>query len=113
MSVVVYALVSLIGFLSYAFRGVAEFTGPLFPWRFPDEVYGTAVLLVTGVYCVVGGMYSVVMNDLIQFVLKMIAAVAIAVIAIMLISRSRSWPPFPPAGTNCSSAGNSTWTGPA
>lgn len=85
VSVVVYALVSLIGFLSYAFRGVAEFTGPLFPWRFPDEVYGTAVLLVTGVYCVVGGMYSVVMNDLIQFVLKMIAAVAIAVIAITLI----------------------------
>ncbi len=85
VSVVVYALVSLIGFLSYAFRGVAEFTGPLFPWRLPDEVYGTAVLLVTGVYCVVGGMYSVVLNDLIQFVLKMIAAVAISVIAITLI----------------------------
>ena len=85
VSVVIYALVSLIGFLSYAFRGVAAFTGPLFPWRFPDEVYGTAVLVVTGVYCVVGGMYSVVMNDLIQFVLKVIAAVAIAVIAIVLI----------------------------
>ena len=43
------------------------------------------MLLVTGVYCVVGGMYSVVMNDLIQFVLKVIAAVGIAVIAIVLI----------------------------
>jgi Na+/proline symporter len=43
------------------------------------------MLLVTGVYCVVGGMYSVVMNDLIQFVLKLIAATAIAVIAITLI----------------------------
>ena len=51
----------------------------------PDEAYGTAMLLITGVYCVVGGMYSVVMNDLIQFVLKVIAAVAIAVIALILI----------------------------
>ena len=43
------------------------------------------MLLVTGVYCVVGGMYSVVMNDLIQFALMVIAAVGIAVIAIVLI----------------------------
>ena len=85
LSVVVYALVSMIGFLSYAFRGVATFTAPLFPWHLPDEAYGTAVLLITGVYCIVGGMYSVVMNDLIQFVLKVVAAVAVAVIAIVLI----------------------------
>lgn len=85
LSVVVYALVHVVGFLSYAFRGIGEFTRPFFPWDYPDEVYGTAMLLFTGVYCVVGGMYSVVMNDLIQFVLKVIAAVGIAVIAIVLI----------------------------
>jgi solute:Na+ symporter, SSS family len=86
LSVVVYALVHVVGFLSYAFRGIGEFTRPFFPWDYPDEVYGTAMLLFTGVYCVVGGMYSVVMNDLIQFVLKVIAAVGIAVIAITLIT---------------------------
>jgi solute:Na+ symporter, SSS family len=85
ISVVVYALVHVVGFLSYAFRGIGEFTRPFFPWDYPDEVYGTAMLLFTGVYCVVGGMYSVVMNDLIQFVLKVIAAVGVAVIAIVLI----------------------------
>ncbi len=85
LSVVVYALVHVVGFLCYAFRGIAEFTKPFFPWDYPYEVYGTAMLLITGVYCVVGGMYSVVMNDLIQFVLKMIAAVGIAVIAIVTI----------------------------
>jgi len=31
------------------------------------EVYATVILLVTGIYCVVGGMYSVVLNDLIQY----------------------------------------------
>ncbi len=85
LSVVVYALVHVTGFLGYAFRGIGEFTKPFFPWDLPNEVYGTAMLLVTGVYCVVGGMYSVVMNDLIQFVLKVIAAVGIAVIAILII----------------------------
>jgi Na+/proline symporter len=86
ISVVVYALVSLIGFLSYAFRGVSEFTGPFFPWHYPDEVYGTAVLVVTGLYCVVGGMYSVVMNDLIQFGLILVAGIAVAVIAMVLVA---------------------------
>ncbi len=85
LSVVAYALVSVVGFLSYAFRGIGKFSRPFFPWDLPDSVYATAMLLVTGVYCVVGGMYSVVMNDLIQFALKMIAATAVAVIAIQLI----------------------------
>ena len=86
LSVVIYALVHVIGFLGYAFRGIGEFTRPFFPWDLPDEAYGTAMLLITGIYCVVGGMYSVVMNDLIQFVLKVIAAIGIAVIALVLIS---------------------------
>jgi Na+/proline symporter len=85
LSVVVYALVHVIGFLGYAFRGIGEFTRPFFPWDMPDEAYGTVMLLITGVYCVVGGMYSVVMNDLIQFVLKVIAAIGITIIALVLI----------------------------
>jgi Na+/proline symporter len=85
LSVVAYALVHVVGFLCYAFRGIAEFTKPFFPWDLPSEFYGTAMLLVTGIYCVAGGMYSVVVNDLIQFVLKVIAAVGIAAIAILTI----------------------------
>ena len=38
---------------------------------------------VTGIYCIVGGMYSVVMNDLIQFTLIVVAAVIIGVVAIL------------------------------
>jgi len=85
ISVVVYALVHVVGFLSYGFRGIGEFTKPFFPWDISDEWYAAAVLIITGVYCVVGGMYSVVMNDLIQFGLKVVAAIAITVIAIVLI----------------------------
>jgi Na+/proline symporter len=85
ISVVVYAMLHVIGFLSYAFRGIGEFTRPFFPWNVPDEWYGAGMLLITGVYCVVGGMYSVVMNDLIQFVLKVTAAIGIVVISIITI----------------------------
>jgi solute:Na+ symporter, SSS family len=85
ISVVAYALVHVVGFLSYAFRGVGEFTKPFFPWNVSVEWYATGMLLVTGVYCVVGGMYSVVINDLIQFALKLVAAIGIVVIGITMI----------------------------
>lgn len=93
-SVVVYAIVSVVGFLAYAYRGIGEFLVPFLPWEigtfaipFRDgavgaaEVYGAVTLLVTGIYCVVGGMYSVVLNDVIQFALILVAAVAIAWVA--------------------------------
>ncbi len=95
LSVVLYALVSVVGFLSYAFRGIGKFIVPFLPWDKPpgllaslftgpeglQNFYGTAILLVTGVYCIVGGMYSVVMNDLIQYALILAAAILIAAVA--------------------------------
>lgn len=100
LSVVLYALVSVIGFLSYAFRGIGKFTRPFLPWKeapgiladwLPgtsglEHLYATVILLVTGVYCVFGGMYSVVMNDLIQYALILVSALTIAVVAISLTS---------------------------
>ncbi len=96
ISVVAYALVHVVGFLSYGFRGIGEFTRPFFPWNLSDEYYGIGMLLITGVYCVVGGMYSVVMNDLIQFVLKVVAAVGIVVVSIVLISPQQIMALVPP-----------------
>ena len=96
ISVVLYALVSVVGFLSYAFRGIGQFCIPYLPWgemivlpvwlggaTVPAaDVYATVILLITGAYCVVGGMYSVVLNDLIQFTLIVVAALVIAGVAI-------------------------------
>jgi len=83
LSVVLYALVSVVGFLSYAFSGIGSFTIPFLPasWSVTPNGCATVILLVTGIYCVVGGMYSVVLNDLIQFALIAIAAVCIAAVA--------------------------------
>ncbi len=95
-SVVVYALVHVVGFLSYGFRGIGEFTKPFFPWDVPDAWYGVGMLLITGVYCVAGGMYGVVWNDLIQFGLKVTAAVGIVVITIRTIRPEQIMAAVPP-----------------
>jgi Na+/proline symporter len=85
LSVVVYALVSVVGFLNLAFQGIGRFVKPFMPWQEIDpHYYAVVIMLVAGTYCVAGGMYSVILNDVIQLVLKVAAAVIIAVIAIRM-----------------------------
>ena len=82
LSVVIYALVSVVGFLSYAFQGLAKFCAPFIPWAgVTPGTFAAVIMVVTGVYCIAGGMYSVVWNDLIQFTLMLVAAVVVAVVA--------------------------------
>lgn len=81
LSVVFYALVSVVGFLSYAFKPLGKFAEPLFGLGWSADTYALVIMLIAGVYCVLGGMYSVVLNDLIQFGLILVAAIIIAVVA--------------------------------
>jgi Na+/proline symporter len=83
LSVVVYALVSVVGFLTMAFKGIGKFAQPFFPWNISPETYGLVIMLVTGIYCVVGGMYSVVLNDVIQYALILAGAIIIAGVALL------------------------------
>jgi Na+/proline symporter len=99
ISVVVYALVSVIPFLTMAFKGIGKFAESFLPietfglpagslvWGMPAaDFYAIIIMSVTGIYCIAGGMYSVVMNDLIQFTLIVVAAVIIGVVAIVRTS---------------------------
>lgn len=86
LSVVVYALVSVVGFLNLSFQGIGRFTKPFLPWDVNPHYYAVVIMLVAGAYCVAGGMYSVILNDVIQLVLKVLAAVIIAVIAIRVVT---------------------------
>lgn len=83
LSVVVYALVSVVGFLTMAFQGIGKFAEPFFGFGWDANTYALVIMLVSGVYCVVGGMYSVVLNDVIQFTLIVLAAVIIAAVAMI------------------------------
>lgn len=114
LSVVVYALVSVVGFLSYAFRGIGKFMVPFLPWTEvpgvfagifigPDGLtnfYGTTILLVTGIYCIVGGMYGVVLNDLIQYGLILVGAIIIAAVAMSQSSAADILSRVPPGWDN-------------
>jgi len=86
ISVVVYALVATLVFLGYAFQGIGKFADVFFPdiaWGgfTSAEMYGIVILLLTTAYLLLGGWYSVVLTDLIQFFLLTAASVCIAVIA--------------------------------
>ena len=81
LSVVVYALVSVVGFLTMAFQGIGKFADPFLGLGWSPNTYALVIMLVSGVYCIFGGMYSVVLNDLIQFGLIVVAAVVIAAVA--------------------------------
>ena len=82
ISVVVYALISVVGFLSMAFQGIGKFAEPFFPWDLSPETYGLVMMLVTAAYLVVGGMYSVILTDIMQYVLLVVSSIGIAIIAL-------------------------------
>lgn len=82
-SVVIYALVSVVGFLTMAFQGIGKFAEPFFQLGWSPNTYALVIMLVSGIYCIFGGMFSVVLNDVIQFGLIVLAAVIIAVVAMI------------------------------
>ncbi|MHC4352864.1 MAG: sodium:solute symporter family protein [Planctomycetota bacterium] len=92
ISVVLYALVLTVGFLGYAFVGIGKFAEVFFPWDLAlaglasADVYAMIILAITTAYLLMGGWYSVVLTDLLQFALLTIASVFIAVVAMDKVS---------------------------
>jgi Na+/proline symporter len=84
--VVIFAVVSAIGFIAYSFKGIGKFAEIFFPWDISPDVYALIIFTVTTLYVVKGGMYSVVFTEVLQFVIMTIAAVAVGVIAIYAVS---------------------------
>ncbi len=84
--VVIFAIVTVIGFLSYAFQGIGKFAAVFFPWDVSPNVYAIAFMSITTVYVILGGMYSVVLTDLIQFILLTVVSIFIGYIAFSRVS---------------------------
>jgi SSS family solute:Na+ symporter len=89
ISVVVFALVSVIGFIAYDFSGVGKFAALFLPWDLSPNTYAMILMLVTAVYVVAGGMYSVVVTELLQFVVMTISCIGVAVVAIVKTSQAQ------------------------
>lgn len=84
--VVVFAIVSAIGFISYAFKGIGKFSSTFLPWDLSPDVYALIILGFTTLYIVKGGMYSVVSTELLQFGIMTVAAIMVGVIAMINVS---------------------------
>lgn len=90
--VVVFALVNVLGFLAYSFIGAGKFSAGFMPWQLASDphtneiYYGLILTFITTLYVVKGGMYSVVITEVVQFVIMTIACVAIGIIAMQKVS---------------------------
>ncbi|MBO8131019.1 MAG: Na+:solute symporter [Candidatus Marinimicrobia bacterium] len=86
ISVVFYALVSVIGFLAYAFQGIGKFAATFLPWDLSPKAYAVIIMSITTIYVVAGGMFSVVFTEVLQFLIMTIASIAVGIIAMAKVS---------------------------
>lgn len=93
--VVIFALLSCLGFLAYGFIGLGKFVEIFIPWSavqpyvpftvppaYVPHLYGLAFTLFAVFYSVLGGMASIVWADVLQFIIMTIGALVIGYIAI-------------------------------
>jgi len=97
--VVAFALISVLGFLTYGFIGLGKFVEIFIPWevvspyipfdvapKYVAHVYGIVFTLFAMFYAILGGMSSIVWADVIQYTIMTISAIVIGVIAMNALS---------------------------
>jgi solute:Na+ symporter, SSS family len=87
ISVVVFALVSVTGFLAYGFQGIGKFAKIFLPWDLSANTYAVILMSLTAIYAVKGGMMSVVITEFLQFIVLTVASIAVGIIAMGAVSR--------------------------
>ena len=107
LSVVLFALLNVIGMLAYAFKGIGAFAEQMLPWDLRaaladaapwlvnsvsnglitnENLYAIAILVLTSLYAIKGGMVSVVITEVLQFFILSISSIVIGVMAMYLVS---------------------------
>lgn len=97
--VVCYAVIGVLGFLSYGFIGIGKFMEIFFPWEvvsqyvpfavapeYVPHVYGIFFTTIATFYVMMGGMLSIVWTDVVQFAIMTVSGVVIGVIAMMKVT---------------------------
>jgi SSS family solute:Na+ symporter len=113
LSVVIFALVSVIGFMAYAFKGIGKFAAIFFPWNLSPDVYAVILMSLTAIYAVKGGMFSVVITEVLQFMVLAVSSLSIGILALSMVS-GEQLQQFVPTGWNTPFFGwqlDLNWTG--
>ncbi|MEG8990128.1 sodium:solute symporter family protein [Ignavibacteria bacterium 4148-Me] len=84
--VVCFALVSLVGFIAYDFKGIGKFAKIFLPWDLSPDVYAIILMSITAIYAVKGGMVSVVATEVLQFFVMTIASITVGIVAMNAIA---------------------------
>jgi len=94
--IVIFALVSVMGFMAYFFEGIGKFCTSILPydlsfsignWQISNEhSYALIICGITTIYTVKGGMYSVVATEVLQFFLMTLSAFVVAYIGYTQVS---------------------------
>lgn len=98
--VVLFAIFSALGFLSYGFIGIGKFIEAFVPWSLvspyipftlaPEHVphfYGIVLTSIATLYVILGGMMSIVWTDVLQFAIMTVACFVIGGIAMYSVDR--------------------------
>ncbi len=97
--VVVFALISCLGFLAYGFVGLGKFIEIFIPWEvvsnyvpfhvrpeYVPHLYGIAFTAFAVFYAIIGGMISIVWADLLQYLIMTVSSIVIAIIAMKALT---------------------------
>jgi solute:Na+ symporter, SSS family len=84
--VVIFALLSVVGFLSYAFKGIGKFASEFLPWRLTANQYALILMAITAFCVVKGGMFSVVITERIQFCILATCSIVLGIIAMSRVT---------------------------
>ena len=104
--VVIFAVISVIGFIAYFFEGIGKYCTAILPWNLSvslgslylssESSYALIICILTTVYTVKGGMYSVVATEVMQFVIMTISCFVIGYIAYTSVSAEQINAVIPP-----------------
>ena len=99
--VVMFAIFSALGFLSYGFIGIGKFIEAFVPWSVvspyvpfelsPEQVpnfYGIVLTSIATLYVILGGMMSIVWTDVLQFAIMTVSCLIIGVIAMQKVDHA-------------------------
>jgi Na+/proline symporter len=94
---VVFAVLVAVAFITYMTVGIGVFASEILPWNLSANIggitlqnkhsYAIIIILLTTLYSVKGGMYSVVATELIQYMIMIASCICITILAINLVSK--------------------------
>ena len=87
--VALFAVVAAIGFIAYFFEGVGKFMTVILPWDLTltlgaseiftsEQSYALIIIILTTLYTIKGGMFSVVATEVLQYGIMVIAGILVA-----------------------------------